>query len=179
MLQKLKSLSFKQVKILSKIIDMREYNFDSFWEDVIKARDIRYPKPKFITGYEARKQHGFTDYVVRSLVRDGLVRTDGQETPKYALEDLLLMKKVRDNWAKVEEAEIVKETVIQGNKKYLVMDLYKKNKSLNKHQTEIITMIHQDFYDDIYHFVPKNLPKEEKKKYLENLINELDNGNKK
>jgi len=169
MFKKLKNLTDKQIKILSKIIDMREYNFDTFWEDVINVRNAKYPNPKFITGYEARKHYGFTDHVVRNLVRDGLIRTDVQGPIKYALEDLLLMKKVRDNWAKVEQAEIVKETVIQGKKKYLIMDIFRRDNSLDKYQYEIMTMLLTDLFGETYHLIPKNLTLDEKKQLLAGL----------
>ena len=174
MITSIKRLTFKQLADLAHNISMREYNFDSFWEDFRQMRDNRYKTPKFVSGYEARKSYGFTDYVLNSLIKDELIRTNGETPPKYALEDLLLMQKIRDQLAKLESVEMTKETLIQGKNKYLVMDLFKRGKSLDKYQAEAMTIMHQDFYGDIYHFVPKDLPVEEKKKYFEKLITELD-----
>lgn len=174
MISKIKTLTKTQLSKVAASINMTDYDFDSFWDDYRRMRDVRYPNPTYIAMYTARHEHGFTDYVLKSLFNDGLVRRTSETPYKYALEDLLLMKKVRSKLAKMEKVELTKEEVVQGNKKYLVLDFYKKDRSLDKYRAEVMTMIHQELYGDIYHFIPKDLPPEEQKKYLQKLIENID-----
>jgi len=97
MMEKVKKLNRKNLKLLAKELKMKDYNVDSFWNDFTRMKDEKYPNPTYITQYKARYDHGFTDYVLKTLQKDNLVRTDNGNPPKFALEDLFLLKKIRQS----------------------------------------------------------------------------------
>jgi hypothetical protein len=154
---------------LAKRLNMRDYNISNFWEDVANMRDMRYPNPTFVSVYRARKDYGFTSESLVSLCRDNLIRSNNQIPPKYALEDIILMFKVRDSIKETESVDLYKEGIVQGKKKYLIQDIYQKGMSLEKHKLKILQNLHDSLFGDVYHYIPKDISLEEQIERLKDL----------
>jgi hypothetical protein len=159
----------KHFTTIAKLIDMKEYNLDTFWNDYISMLHAKYPNPTYISGYKARYDHGFTIPVVQSLIKDGLLRSKVEgKIVTFALEDILQMKKIRGYLQKAENAELIKEHLVLGKKKFLVFDFYKKDRSIDKYRSELMAIMLEDFYGEIYDFIPKNLSDEDKIELIKN-----------
>ncbi len=149
----------------SKLLTMIEYQEvspENLWEDLVRMKNKRYPNPTYVSAYRARHDFGLTDKVLAGLVSENMIRTDGNNPPKYALEDMQVAVKLRHHVADLETADIVGEHVVKGNKKYLVMDLTKWNKTVDKYRSEILDRMHKDLFGEVYDFIPKDLTLEEK-----------------
>jgi hypothetical protein len=134
--------------------------FDNFWDDYIKMKDERFPTPSFITVYKARFEHGFTQQVLQSLAQDGLMRTNGSKPPLYALEDIELMKKIRNIVGEFRDENILQRVQTKKGPKYSI-DIAKKGMSADKYNGEILKKLTASILGDMYTIIPKNLSLEQ------------------
>lgn len=149
-----------------KLITMqnKEIDLQVFWKSVFDYRDKLTPNPTYISVYKAKKDYKLTPQAITKAVNDGLVRQN--EEQQVAQEDVAIMKTFVDFFEDLKKTEIVKEADIFGKKKLMVVDTFKHGESLTKYQTEIMAKIVLWFQTNLYDFVPKNLPLEEKIKLL-------------
>lgn len=77
------------------------------------------------------------------LVNEGLVRTNGETPPKYALEDVLLAKGIKEARAKLIDDGVLKMEKIKGKNKF-VIDQHKAGKSQEKHIIDSLGAVFAD-----------------------------------
>ena len=146
-----------------------EISVDSFWDGFRKLRDQACPNPKYESIYFLRKNYGFTAYVLNSLAKDNLVRSQGIPA-KYAKEDVIKMYELRHVVNVAEEADILKSNVINGKSSYLVLDNHAKGMSLDQYQINAFKTAFEGHVGQIYNlqydFVPKTLTLDEKIQWL-------------
>lgn len=143
-----------------KSIDLNNFTLEDFWGQVIQFKNQKYPDPTWITLYQARKELGFTDRVIKRLHSEGFIRSNNETPPMYAKEDILEMGKIRSILAEFEKNEIVKNQVVKnqvvmGKKKYLVIDNYDHKNSAEKYKAGLVLDIFKSYFGDQYDLVPK------------------------
>ena len=162
--------ALSQIKITKlanqiKMKDTRTINTDNFWQLYISNLEVQCPNPQWETIFKLRKHHGFSDAVLKTLAREGLIRK--QDDPlRYALEDVLAMKEIRGFITELEEYKYIERVQLDGKNQFRIIESRANAMSDDRYKADVMTRIHSSLYSDIYNFVPKKLSLEEKIEWI-------------
>lgn len=140
--------------ILSKYI-MKDDKLKEFWE-LYKANLINDPitSDDFISSYSVQKDYNMNRTLAKKLAEDGLIRT---KNGAYYLPDIKLLQKFLAYFDAAKNIEIIKETTITGQRKYLLANFYgsKNGKSIPENQIELMFSLFTDLFSNFYDIIPK------------------------
>jgi len=140
--------------ILSKYT-MKDDKLNEFWElyknNLIKDKIV---KSDFISSYAIQKDYNINRTLAKKLADDGIIRT---QNGAYYLPDVKLLKKFIAYFDAAKNIEIIKETTITGQRKYLLANFYgsKNGKSIPENQIELMFSLFTDLFSNFYDITPK------------------------
>jgi hypothetical protein len=148
-------------KYMTDKVKNKDLTLTEFWKDILTYRDIKYPNPTWVTQYYARKNLSINDNTIKRLretAKEGklLLRSKKEgDKYEYALEDLEMFTSFAHVIQDLEEKEVFKKTVIDGQSRYIMLDFFQKGKSIEEHRLETIKALMDSVIGDVYKIVKK------------------------
>lgn len=131
-------------KIIGYMPDIADYELKKFW-DTFKDKRVELKPEDWVSVYSAAKNSALSRHIVNRLADDNLVRRN--EEGKIALPDVMMIDRLLNYFEAAKRVELIKETDITGQKKYLMVDFHANNakKSIPQYQVELLLGMVKDF----------------------------------
>lgn len=146
------------IKIIKNSI-MDDNKIKSFWEHYKKfIHSTELKDSDFVSPWWAGKHSSLDRRIISKLAEDGLIRKniDG-DNKKISMPDVRLVEKFLNYFESAKNIEIIKETDITGQKKYLLTDFQASSagKTIPEHKMELMLKMFIDLFSNFYEITPK------------------------